>query len=130
MESLSSKCKIMNTSIEKYLNQFFSDKFSIQVSLQFKSIGGGSINDSYQVKLNNSARFFLKINSKDEYPKLFEEEKRGLGVLAEQNIIQTPSIIACNEIGDYQVLLMEWIENGVRTEQFWKKFGEQLAALH
>jgi protein-ribulosamine 3-kinase len=120
----------MNTSIEKYLNQFFSDKFSIQVSLQFKSIGGGSINDSYQVRLNNSTRFFLKINSKDEYPKLFEEEKRGLGVLAEQNIIRTPSIIACNEIGDYQVLLMEWIENGVRTEQFWKKFGEQLAALH
>ena len=31
---------------------------------------------------------------------------------------------------DQQILLLEWIDEGERTEGFWKKFGEQLAALH
>jgi fructosamine-3-kinase len=28
------------------------------------------------------------------------------------------------------LLVLEWIESGIRNETFWKKFGEQLAQLH
>ena len=28
---------------------------------------------------------------------------------------------------DYQLLLLDWIEGGLKTKQFWKQFGELLA---
>lgn len=36
----------------------------------------------------------------------------------------------CFEHEQTQVLLLEWIDEGERTEAFWKKFAEQLNALH
>ena len=39
-------------------------------------------------------------------------------------------MIAHDEIDNYQILLLDWIEGGLKTERFWRKFGEQLAALH
>jgi fructosamine-3-kinase len=121
----------MNASIQKYLNQFFSDELNLPTSLvQFHNVGGGSINNTYQLIVNSQRKFFLKANSATKYPKLFQKEKKGLEFLNKQKILRVPSVVACNEINNYQVLVVEWIEEGLRTEQFWKKFGEQLAAMH
>jgi len=121
----------MNASIEKYFNQFFAGKLNISIfSLSFRSVGGGSINDCCQVLVNDRSRFFLKVNSATKYPNLLQKEKEGLQFLNAQKKLRVPSVTACDEIDDYQVLLLEWIEAGLRTEQFWKHFGEQLAALH
>ena len=121
----------MNTSIQKYLNQFFSDELNLPISLvQFHTVGGGSINNTYQLIVNSQSKFFLKVNSATKYPKLFQKEKKGLEFLNNQKILRVPSVIVCNEIDNYQVLVLEWIEEGLRTERFWKKFGEQLAGLH
>jgi fructosamine-3-kinase len=121
----------MNPSIQKYLNQFFSQRFSSKMgSLQLQSIGGGSINETYRVKFNGNRNFFLKLNSIARYPGLFQKEKDGLEFLANQNIINVPSVIVFGEVDNSQLLLLEWIEGGIKTEKFWKLFGEQLAALH
>lgn len=58
------------------------------------------------------------------------KEKKGLELLGKQNLIKVPSAIDCIQDDTHQILLLEWIEEGQRTESFWKKFGEQLAALH
>jgi fructosamine-3-kinase len=121
----------MNTSIQKYLNQFFSDELNLPTSLmQVHTVGGGSINNTYQLIVNSQSKFFLKVNSATKYPKLFHKEKKGLEFLNNKKILRVPSVVACNEIEDYQLLVLEWIEEGLRTEGFWKKFGEQLAAVH
>jgi len=121
----------MNESIQKYLNQFLSQRAGHQFSsLKLQAVGGGSINHVYQVLANDRTKFFLKVNSAAKYPRLLQKEKKGLEFLGHQKIIRVPSVIACDEIDDYQILLLEWIESGLRTERFWKKFGEQLAALH
>ena len=121
----------MNASIEKYLNQFISDKLNRPVSsLKFHSVGGGSINETYQVEITDHTKFFLKVNSATKYPGLFQTEKRGLEFLSNQKIIRIPAVIGHDEIDNDQILLLGWIEGGLRTEQFWKKFGEQLARLH
>jgi protein-ribulosamine 3-kinase len=44
--------------------------------------------------------------------------------------IRTPEVIDCFKTGDYQVLILNWINSGDKNPAFWKKFGEQLAALH
>jgi len=116
----------MAPSIQKYLNQYFSASNS---TIRFHSIGGGCINDCFQITVN-SEKFFLKINSAGKHPNLFEKEKNGLELLGSQNIIRIPKPIFCDEVEDKQILLLEWIETGSRTQQFWKTFGEQLARLH
>ena len=121
----------MDASIQKYLNQYISDQLKSPVSsLKFHLIGGGSINDTYQVLTNTHTKFFLKVNSATKFPQLFQKEKNGLEFLNNQKIFHIPSVIVCDEIGDYQLLLLGWIEGGLRTEQFWQKFGKLLATMH
>lgn len=99
-------------------------------SLRCLSVGGGSINDTYQLIANDSTYFFLKTNKVSRYPGLFEKEKEGLLYLASQGRIATPRVIFCGGDGENQFLLLEYIAPGPRTERFWEKFGEQLASLH
>jgi fructosamine-3-kinase len=117
--------------IQKYLNQFVSKKLGLQISSsQFDSIGGGCINETYRVTINGNIEFFLKLNSIKKYPGLFGKEKNGLEFLGSKKIIRVPAVIAHDEIDDCQILLLDWIEHGTKTGEFWKQFGEQLAALH
>ena len=99
-------------------------------SLRFIPVGGGSINETYQVVTNTGQRFFVKINQAKELPGLFRAEKEGLDILASASVIRTPTVIGCGEAGAAQVLLLEWIEQGLKSPAFWQCFGEQLAALH
>jgi fructosamine-3-kinase len=93
-------------------------------------VGGGSINDTYLVTLNGDKKYFLKLNSANRFPGLFQKEKNGLEFIARQNCILTPPVLFYEINENYQLLLLEWVEAGTRSESFWKKFGEQLAQLH
>lgn len=116
----------IQSSIHHKLKERFS---SVASEIHFVSVGGGCINETYEIRFGDH-RFFCKINSATKFPHLFEKEKQGLELIAEQNVIKVPQVIDCFEANGYQILLLEWINEGERTEVFWKKFGEQLAALH
>jgi fructosamine-3-kinase len=121
----------MNLPIEKHLHQLLSDKLNLKISaFQFYSVGGGSINDTYQLTINHNINFFLKINSATKFPGLFQKEKNGLEFIRKQKLIHVPAVIACDEIDNCQILLLEWINKGIKTPEFWNEFGKQLAALH
>jgi fructosamine-3-kinase len=115
--------------IQTIIRQKLENRFTGVPSLQFQSVGGGSINETYRLTFAKHA-LFCKINSASRFPHLFEKERNGLQLLAKQAIIKTPGVIDCFEAEDVQVLLLEWIYTGERNEGFWKKFGEQLAAMH
>jgi fructosamine-3-kinase len=72
----------------------------------------------------------LKVNSSTEFPALLIKERSGIEFLGEQKVIKVPDVIACTEIDQHQILLLEWIESGLRTEKFWEEFGKELAQLH
>lgn len=99
------------------------------VDVKLNAVGGGSINESYRVTVNNQT-VFCKINSATKFPQLFSTEAAGLRRIAAQKIIRTPEVLDCFETAGQQFLLLEWIAEGERTQTFWKRFGEQLAALH
>lgn len=99
-------------------------------TIRFAPVGGGSINDTYQVIANTGQRFFAKINAAARYPSLFSCEKQGLELLSASQLIRTPAVITLGEAGAYQVLVLEWIEQGLKTTAFWQSFGAKLAALH
>jgi fructosamine-3-kinase len=121
----------MNPSIKNYLNRILPEKFLADNSeTRYSSIDGGCINETYKIAIHNSSKFFLKVNSAIQFPGLFEKEKNGLGLLASKNLIRVPKVFIYDRIGQQQILLLEWIEGGLRTKEFWRKFGEDLARLH
>ena len=114
-----------------FIQNLLEQKFNIYISsIQLIPVGGGSINQSYKIITNKNQFFFCKINSAKKFPALFQKEKNGLELLATKRVLRTPKIIACEEAATEQLLILEWIEQGLKTEKFWKNFGEQLAALH
>lgn len=114
-----------------FLKAELSSHLNIPIqSINYAPVGGGSINQTFRLTINNNQHFFCKINSASQFPLLFEKEKSGLVLLAEQKVIQTPHIIMCEVHQDWQILVLEWIEQGLKTTQSWKHFGEQLAQLH
>lgn len=117
----------LQTVIQQKLPALFPATRSVEVEFNF--IGGGSINQTYRINIGDNI-VFCKINSALEFPQLFQKENHGLETLAKQHVIKTPLVIEHFQERDYQVLLLEWIQEGSRTEAFWKSFGEQLAALH
>lgn len=96
---------------------------------RFSGVGGGCINDAWQITSGSSA-FFCKINSAAAFPGLFAKEARGLKTLASSGCIRTPAVVGVHYLDDRQILLLEWIEGGLRGKGFWTTFGEQLARLH
>jgi protein-ribulosamine 3-kinase len=116
--------------VQLFIQQSLKDKAGITGSeIKFIPVGGGSINDAYRIVGGNN-QFFCKVNSLTKLPLLFECEQQGLELLAEQHVIRVPRVIASGTADNYQVLILEWIEQGLKSDKFWAPFGEQLAALH
>jgi fructosamine-3-kinase len=92
-------------------------------------VGGGSINDAYRLD-TAAGRFFVKVNSADRFPSMFEAEADGLRRLRDAKALRVPSVIATGEDHDDAYLLLEWIEEGAKTLAFWESFGRGLARLH
>ena len=113
---------------ERLIQNLLSNKLQTSVQ-EIKSIGGGCINQTFKITTADN-NFFCKVNCASKFPHLFEKERNGLLTIEKQNIIQTPNIIDCFIESDQQLLILEWIEEGSKNNQFWKTFGEQLASLH
>jgi protein-ribulosamine 3-kinase len=121
---------MISASVQLYVQQWLKDTLgAVPASLQFTPVGGGSINETYRITVGERS-FFCKINSLATFPSLFTCEQKGLQLLAQQAIIRVPQVAVCAHAGNEQILIMEWIEQGLKTSTFWKSFGEQLAALH
>lgn len=111
-----------------FIEQTLSERLSAK-PLTLHPVGGGSINNCYRITAGSKS-FFCKVNSASIFPQLFQKEEAGLQTLAATGAIKTPAVVDCFESEGQQILLLEWIEPGERTEDFWTTFGRQLAALH
>ncbi|MGN6399369.1 MAG: fructosamine kinase family protein [Flavisolibacter sp.] len=121
---------MLHTSLQLAIQQKLKEHFpSLNGSISFMAVGGGSINQTWRLNFSNLT-LFCKVNSASKFLQLFQKEKHGLELIRKQNIVKVPGVIDSFEFEDHQILLLEWIDSGERTENFWKKFGEQLAALH
>lgn len=112
-------CELLLLALQKEVKEVF-----------IKSIGGGSINQTYQLQLADGSFYFCKINSASAFPHLFLKEKRGLEILGQTGAIHVPQVIVVSHFEDQQILILQWIKSGVKDKSFFKLFGEQLAALH
>lgn len=116
---------MISAAVQSLIQQLLNNKGPFT----YTPVGGGSINHTYRINAGKKT-FFCKLNERAVFPHLFETERQGLELLARQQVIRTPQVIASGENGGHQVLVLEWVEQGLQTGAFWTRFGEQLAALH
>ncbi len=95
----------------------------------YSAVGGGSINDTCKVE-TSCGDYFVKLNSANMYPQMFEKEALGIELLESTNEIDVPEIIGYSEEGDQALLLMKYIISGSVSNEFWDEFGYRLALLH
>jgi fructosamine-3-kinase len=95
-----------------------------------RPVFGGDINSAFQIEDTGGKKYFLKLNDAVRSPGMFEKEANGLSELKKGSSLYVPEVIRHGISGNYQYLLMEWIEKGPQSVNFWKSFGSGLADMH
>jgi len=119
----------MSPALRSLADTVLAGRFGAAHPSSWSPVGGGSINDAFQVYYGPH-RVFAKTNSAVKFPQLFGQEKAGLDLLHACGALRTPAVIGAFETEGEQLLLLEWIAPGERTPAFWKRFGEELARQH
>ncbi|MDA1121778.1 MAG: fructosamine kinase family protein [Bacteroidetes bacterium] len=113
-------------------NEFYKSVVANQLGSEVnlytaEPVSGGCINNG--VKLSTSDGFyFLKWNT--YVGDMFEKEEKGLGILQNPKILTIPKTIGYGTIDSKDFLLMEFINRGRMTADYWTDFGHKLASLH
>lgn len=93
-------------------------------------VKGGDINDTYRIE-SYQEKYFLKLNTAQNFPQLFVKEAQGLETIAQTGLFKVPTVIKYGETdNNFQYLILEWLEKGVPNLDDWQKLGQQLALYH
>ncbi|MDH1602622.1 fructosamine kinase family protein [Empedobacter sp. GD03739] len=93
-------------------------------------IKGGDINDAFRLE-SFDKKYFLKVNSANNFPHLFKKEARALETIKKTKTFSVPKVVNVGEAGkDFQYLLLEWMETSTPTVVNWENLGKNLAKLH
>ena len=121
---------MISTELKIEIEIILSTKFSAEIKiLNTKPVSGGCINETLKLE-TNFGNYFLKLNSAEVFPKMFEAEAKGLKLLSDANEITIPSVVYHGEFHQTTFLILEWIESGRRSKNFFEDFGRKLARLH
>jgi len=118
----------MNAKLQNHIEKLLSKKSKSASTFLWQQVGGGSINTAYKMSCDKCC-FFVKINSSEVFKNGFKEEVLGLQFL-KSNKALVPTVIAEGNFNNAIYLVLEWIEEGDKSELFWKNFAGQLAILH
>lgn len=115
--------------IPKEITNHISHTFNQEV-VSFSHEGGGCINFAGKIVLSNGEQYFVKWNSASLYPGMFEKEAEGLNLLRRENKLKVPEVVAHGVDRDVAFLILEYIQRGYSSPNYWTSLGEGLASLH
>jgi len=118
----------VNLELHQHIETSLNQKFSTKLNCRWQQIGGGSINNTYKI-ISEYHTFFVKTNTLYVFENGFKEEVLGLQFLENHSAL-VPKIIIEGAFNNSIYLVLEWIESGNITSNFWEKFAFQLANLH
>ncbi|SNR40754.1 Fructosamine-3-kinase [Lutibacter agarilyticus] len=118
----------MKLRLQQHIEQLLQNYTSTKSNFNWQTISGGSINETYKVSTTTHT-FFVKLNSATIFKNGFKEEVLGLQFLEKNNAL-VPEIIFEGNFENDIFLVLEWVENGEKTANFWRNFAEQLTNLH
>jgi len=96
---------------------------------QWRSVGGGCINQTYCLK-NSSYKFFVKVNAIDQVSN-FRMEYLALSEIKSSGTITVPEPICVGTSHQQCFLVLEWLDlHNSHQDQDWRLMGKQLAKMH
>jgi fructosamine-3-kinase len=104
------------TLLEKKLKQNITD---------ITPLSGGCISSAYKLNLNNKQELFLKHNPSVS-DKMFIAEAHGLQELNKSDTIRVPKVIMYDDV----FILLELIQQGNKSKNFFSDFGRSFALMH
>lgn len=114
-----------NQFFESALFQVLGEEAEVK-SIHF--ITGGCINNTIQL-ITNRGDFFLKWNEESAL-EMYEQEAKGLELLRKSTTISIPQVLGLGKVENKAFLILEFIEQGFQSENYWADFGTQLAEMH
>lgn len=96
---------------------------------KYKRLSGGSVNEALKLE-SNKGNYFLKWNTRKNFPEMFRQEAKGLTLLQKTKALPTPKVISTGETDLYQFLLLEMIESNGPASDYAQNLGIGLAQLH
>jgi fructosamine-3-kinase len=99
------------------------------VVLSESPVSGGCINDCYRINTDRG-KFFIKINSRSAFPGMFEAEALGLETLRKADGLLIPEVVASGESENLAFLILEYIDQSPRSQDFDTDLGFGLAKIH
>ncbi len=111
--------------ITREISQNTGSKFELT---DYRSVGGGCINQAYRISSNGST-YFVKLNQASAV-EMFASEACGLKQMFATQTIRVPKPICCGVAGNNSYLVLEWLEFGPTKTHSWEEMGCKLARLH
>ena len=111
----------MNDRLIIHFNNILDD-----IVIEVYPVFGGCINDCYKLETQKS-NYFVKLNNTIN---LFEEENKGLDLLRASKTFFIPKVYKFGVFESSNFLLMEWIEEKNKSDNFWNFFAKNLSELH
>jgi len=94
--------------------------------IQQSALGGGCINDAYQVN-DGVSRYFVKLND-IEHSNMFETEALALKEMHALSPVRVPQAVCAGQYEHQAYLVLEYLDLSGRADS--ARFGQQLAAMH
>lgn len=111
----------ITTELSTLFNQDVSSK-------NVRQVYGGDINSTFIIE-TTAGNYFIKLN-KGFFQDMFQKEFEGLKLLASVNSIKVPQPILYGDFDNQIFLVMEAIEKGSASKNFWERFASGLATIH
>ena len=111
----------MNDRLIIHFNNILDD-----IVIKVSPVSGGCINDCYKLETQKS-NYFVKLNGTIN---LFEEENKGLDLLRASKTFFIPKVYKFGVFESSNFLLMEWIQEKNKADNFWNVFAKNLSELH
>lgn len=121
---------MLSTDFINELQVRLSDIYETDIHIKNSmSISGGDINDAYKLECEKES-FFIKINSANKFPMMFETEAKGLDLLASSQEIDVPKVVLTGKSEDYAYLILDYIKSESEIDDYWIDLGTRLARMH
>lgn len=111
--------------LERQLSGLFAKEVKIDA---VTALSGGCIHNAAKAE-TSAGVFFIKYNY-DIDPTMFASEAMGLQLIKDAKVIHTPEVYIAGAAEKFMYLILEFIESTFPKKDYWRNFGNSLAALH
>jgi protein-ribulosamine 3-kinase len=129
-----SKWKFINNMLQshyqvQFIDSILKDSLGQNTELiDFHFLYCGNFNLAARVE-TKAGKYFVKWN-KGDHEGMFESEAKSMELLRETNTVHVPKVYGYGKKDDGSYLMLDFVAESTKKEDYWENFGTKLAELH